>query len=254
MINHIHLQVPNIAMRKLLAVLTGIFIFTSSFSQTWFDLGLKGGAGTSILMNQNILEDMDYNHRISPAYCFGAKIGFNLSENHEVTFDIMYNEFNQHFLYNTYDSLNNSSPLLKSKLSYHSLSYLLLYRFNKEGRYSEIGASIESILKCSIQDDNSSNLQITKNDFTKSNPAIVAGFGAYLLGSDNFGITTGLRISYGLSDLISESGKNIQLPNFKSYPNYTASHPLSIVFIIEANFDFAYVSKAQCNRRKLIFF
>ena len=79
MINPIHLQLSNIVMRKLIALLTGIFIFTSTFSQTWFDLGLKGGAGTSILINQNIWNDRDYNHRISPAHCFGIKAGINLS-------------------------------------------------------------------------------------------------------------------------------------------------------------------------------
>lgn len=254
MINPIHLQLSNIVMRKLIALLTGIFIFTSTFSQTWFDLGLKGGAGTSILINQNIWDDRDYNHRISPAHCFGIKAGINLSENHEITFDVLYNQFNQSFLYNQFDSLNNSSALLGSKITYNSMSYLLMYRFNKEGRYSEIGSSIETILNCSTEDDNNLAPSISNNDLTRSFPCLVAGFGAYFMGTDNFGITTGLRISYGFSDIISNSGKNLLLPNFKNYTTYTPSHPLSIQFIIEANFDFAYVAKAQCSRRKLILF
>ena len=49
MINPIHLQLSNIVMRKLIALLTGIFIFTSTFSQTWFDLGLKGGADAATM-------------------------------------------------------------------------------------------------------------------------------------------------------------------------------------------------------------
>ena len=128
-----------------------------------------------------------------------------------------------------------------------------MYRHNKEGRYSEIGTSIETILNAQRKDE-IEKAQIEKNDFTKTETNLVAGFGAYLLGSENFGITTGIRISYGLNDLISLAGQNKNLPTFKQYESYSASHPLSIIFIIEANFDFAYVAKAQCSRRKLILF
>lgn len=243
-------------MRKLLAVLSSIFIFATFHTQSWMDLGLKGGYGTSILTNNNIWDDSDYNHQISGSYCFGGKIGLNFNENHEVTFDIMYNEFNQNFLYNFYDSITESSPLYKSSISYHSLSYILMYRHNKEGRYSEIGTSVETILKVNRKDeiDYFQGIAIAKNDFIANQANIVAGFGAYLLGSENFGVTTGIRISYGLKDLISLAGQNKSLPTFKNYESYNASHPLSIIFIIEANFDFAYVAKAQCSRRKLIFF
>ena len=241
-------------MRKLLAVLSSIFIFATFHTQSWFDLGLKGGYGTSILMNNNIWDDVDYNHQISGAYSFGGKIGLNFNENHEVTFDLMYNEFNQNFLYNLYDSISESSPLYKSSISYHSLSYILMYRHNKDGRYSEIGTAVESILNVKGEDEIISAQKFDSNDFTKNEANIVAGFGAYLLGSENFGITTGVRISYGLKDLISLAGQNKNLPTFKQYESYSASHPLSILFIIEANFDFAYVAKAQCSRRKLILF
>lgn len=241
-------------MRKLLAVLSSIFIFATFHTQSWVDLGLKGGYGTSLIMNNNIWNDVDYNHQLSGAYSFGGKIGFNFNENHEVTFDLIYNEFNQNFLYNQYDSISESSPLYKSSITYHSLSYILMYRHNKEGRYSEIGTSIETILNVNRKDEIDNFAVITKNDFTKTETNLVAGFGAYLLGSENFGITTGVRISYGLNDLFSLEGQNKNLPTFKSYETYNASHPLSIIFIIEANFDFAYVAKAQCSRRKLILF
>ena len=241
-------------MRKLLALLSCIFIFTAYHTQSWFDLGLKGGYGTSILMNNNIWDDSDYNHQISGAYSFGGKVGFNFNENHELTFDFMFNEFKQNFLYNQYDSISESSPLFKSSISYKSMSYIIMYRHNKDGRYSEIGTSIESILNVSREDEIDYFQGIERNDFIKSQANIVAGFGAYLMGSENFGITTGLRISYGLKDLISLSGQNKNLPTLKFYDTYNASHPLSIIFIIEANFDFAYIAKAQCSRRKLILF
>ena len=240
-------------MRKLLTLITCIFILSSSYCQTWFDLGLKGGFGTGIIMNNNIWDDPDYNHRLSPSYSFGGKIGFNFNDNHEITLDILFNKFQQDFLYNQFDSITQSDPLYKSSLSYGSISYLLMYRNNKDGRYSEIGTSIESLLNSSRTDENSQPA-IDLERFNKTQLNVVAGFGAYLLGSENFGITTGIRISYGIKDIFSENGKSINLPTLKQYDTYSASHPLSILFVLEANFDFAYVAKAQCSRRKLILF
>ena len=60
--------------------------------------------------------------------------------------------------------------------------------------------------------------------------------------------------AFEFKDIFSENGKSINLPTLKQYDSYSASHPLSILFVLEANFDFAYVAKAQCSRRKLILF
>ena len=104
-------------MRKLLTLISCIFILNNSYSQTWFDLGLKGGFGTGIIMNNNIWEDPDYNHRLSPSYSFGGKIGFNFNDNHEITLDILLNKFQQNFLYNQFDSATSHTFYKVSCLS-----------------------------------------------------------------------------------------------------------------------------------------
>ena len=101
-------------MSKRIVVLSVIFIFTKVHSQSWFDVGLKAGGGLSHLINQNIWDDNDYNHRLSSTYCFGVKIGYNLNENHEFTFDLLFNSFRQSFLYNEMDSIAINSPLYLS--------------------------------------------------------------------------------------------------------------------------------------------
>jgi hypothetical protein len=76
------------------------------------------------------------------------------------------------------------------------------------------------------------------------------------MGTDNFGITAGVRMSYMFSDLISPNG---QLLNYPQGPNvvvdsYAPSHPLYVQLIFEANFDLAYMARANCGRTKLMMF
>lgn len=242
-------------MRKTISLLSTLFIFISAHSQMWFDIGFKGGVGTGILMNQNIWNDADYNHRISPSYSFGTKFGINLSDYHEITFDFMVSKFRQDFLHNQFDSVTNISPIYESSLSYNSFDYMVLYRHNKDGRYMEIGPSIQSIRKVNFNDEFPSPNTFDLEDVNKLQTNLILGFGAYFIGTENFGVTTGFRISYTLSDLISQKGQEQFFPTQKNYQEYHASHPLFICFLIEANFDFAYFAKAKCtSRTKLILF
>ena len=242
-------------MRKTLSLLSALFILISIQSQVWFDVGFKGGLGTGILMNQNIWDDPDYNHRISPSYSFGAKFGINLSNNHEITFDFMASKFRQDFLHNELDSSSMTFPIYESTLSYNSFDYMILYRHNKDGRYMEIGPSFQNIRKVSFEDEYPSPSVFHLEDVNGFQTNMIIGFGAYFIGSENFGVTTGFRISYTLTDLISQKGQQEYFPVQKNYEQYQASHPLFICFLMEANFDFAYFAKAKCtSRTKLIFF
>ena len=240
-------------MRKTFSLFSAVFILITIQSQMWFDIGFKGGVGTGILMNQNIWDDADYNHRLSPSYSFGTKFGINLSDYHEITIDFMYSQFRQDFLHNGLDS--NSATNYTSSLTYNSFDYMLLYRHNKDGRYMEIGPSLQNIRKVNFNDEVPSANVFDLDDVNKLQTNLIVGFGAYFIGTENFGITTGLRISYTLSDLISSNGQEDFFPTQKTYPEYKASHPLFICFLIEANFDFAYFAKAKCtSRTKLILF
>ncbi len=254
MIIPLHLQKPNILMRKLLALLCTLFILMTTHGQLWFDIGFKGGIGPGLIMNQNIWDDPDYNHRLTASNSYGAKFGLNFNDEHEITFDFMISNFHQDFLHNEYDSITSISPLFKSNLSYGSFDYMLLYRHNKDGRYLEVGPSIQQIRSIVINDEYRPSYTSNIEHVNQLQTNMIFGFGAYFMGSENFGITTGFRATYNISDMVSENGKVNNLPNLKSYPIYKPSHPLTLCFIMEANFDFAYIAKAQCSRRKLIFF
>ncbi len=92
------------------------------------------------------------------------------------------------------------------------------------------------------------------NNFNMNNQGLVLGFGSYIVGSENFGITSGIRITQYLGDLLSDEGRNNLLFSYKQYDSYKPYKALFVELILEANFDFAYMAKASCGRKKILFF
>ena len=99
----------NSLMKKLLFISTLVLICLSGKAQTWFDIGLKGGIGSSFMYNSQIFDDQLIVHKFKPAYAFGAKIGFNFIQEHQITFDIMKSAFNQGFTYTPENSTISSN-------------------------------------------------------------------------------------------------------------------------------------------------
>jgi len=249
------MEMPNI-MRKTILTLSTFTIMTTSFAQNWLDLGVKGGYGLTLLFNQNMFDDGSFNHQLSTGYTFGGKLGYNFGENHEVTFDVMSSGFSQKFKFNIVDSTSGSSPEYRSAISFKALDLLLMYRNNNSGRYFEIGP-IMSLLK----DGKHTNeyYDITDSDvsanWSKIGYGVSMGFGAYMLGTENFGITFGARFNYMLSDAISAAGQSNNFPANKNYGTYKASHPFSAMLVMEMNYDLGYLAQGKCTkRRKIILF
>lgn len=226
-----------------------------TFAQRWVDLGIKGGYGANILINNNIFSDNEYNHKLSGGFAIGGKLGYNMSNVHEITFDVMYTKFNQKFQYNLTDTSGASPQYLKT-FSYNTLDFMLMYRANTEGRYFEIGPKYSLISNATDKDEFTNNVANDVSDYTVENSfGMVLGFGNYFFGTDNFGITFGARFSYDFTDMISPNGKTANYPTGKEYTSYKASTPFSAILVCEMNLDFGYLAKANCGKRtKLIIF
>ncbi len=246
-------------MKKLVFALI-VFLNTVQISaQSWVDLGLKGQWGPTFLYNQSIFDDGHYNNKLTTKGGFGFKVGYNFNDKHELTFDFMINSFQQDFDYNFTDTLDDSFHSHISSIGYKSLDYILMYRNNSNGSYFEIGPVISTIRSVNRTDDFLSSTTDSNFDLDKVNTlqtGIVFGFGSYFVGTDNFGVTGGFRISYMFSDLISTNGYNANYPkgNLMSTGQTSASHPLMVQLVFEANLDFAYLAHAKCGRTKMIFF
>ena len=241
-------------MKKLLFITTLFFTLGSIYSQSWVDIGIKGLWGPTFLYNQNIFDDGNYNHQITTKGGFGAKLGYNFNQNHEVTFDFMISSFSQDFKFNVSDTSNNSTKEYSSNIGYKSMDFLLLYRNNKEGKYFEVGPIVSSIKSPTATEEGIPLSSFDMSMVNKIQSGVSVGFGAYFMGAGNFGITGGVRISYMASDLFSANGQAAGYPTGTTYSPYKASHPLYVQLIFEANLDFAYMARASCGRTKLLMF
>lgn len=221
-----------------------------AYSQPWFDVGLKGGIGTSFMYNQKIFDDQEVIHKFKPGYNFGAKLGFNFIQEHQITFDVLKSSLVQGFEYSTPEN-----PKLNREFSFDAIDMLLMYRSNRGGTYFEVGPQWTTISNASYSDEGEDMIQpLTASEIlNKSNFGMAVGFGGYIFGTDNFGVSTGFRLSYMFNDLATDEGRNINFPILKTSENSKATHNLSAMFVVEVNYDFGYLVSSSCGQRKKLF-
>lgn len=250
-------------MRKSILLLALAIVISSTISaQRWLDIGFKGAWGPTWLMNKNLMNDQQFNHVLAYGYGIGGKVGFNFNDEHELTLDVMASTFKQDFKYNVTDTVTGASPEFRKGMQFKTLDFILMYRHNKDGRYFEVGPGYSTIRSASGTNERPEfatlDGEISEN-LIKGYSILALGFGGYFVGTENFGITMGARFTYGLSDLISEKGKQnnypAHYPGTTRYTTYTQSHPFTAMLVMEANLDFAYMVKAKCsNKRKILLF
>lgn len=240
-------------MKKTLLVAILLLCINIGFSQTWFDIGLKGGIGTSFMYNSQIFDNQDIVHKFKPGYTFGAKLGFNFIQEHQITFDIMKTTFKQGFTYRPADWTAVSDA--EREFTIGGLDMLLMYRANKNGTYFEVGPqwSTYSTIKFSDNGGTIFNEEAVADMITKSNFGMALGFGGYIFGTDNFGVTTGLRFNYMFNDMASSDGTAANFPILKDVGKTNPTHNIGALFIIEMNYDFGYLVSSRCGQRTKLF-
>ncbi|GAB1405743.1 hypothetical protein MASR1M74_29250 [Lentimicrobium sp.] len=220
--------------------------------QTWFDAGLKGGIGTSMMYNKQIFDNQEIVHKFKPAYAFGAKLGFNFIQEHQITFDVMMSQFSQAFTYRP-ESWSATTDAVR-EFTISGMDLLLMYRTNRNGTYFEIGPQWSSYSSVKYTDEGGDFISpaAPADMVNSSNFGITAGFGGYILGTDNFGIATGLRFNYMITDMASASGKDKNFPVF-TMRDSNPTHNLSVMFVLEINYDFGYLVSPSCGTRGKLF-
>ncbi|MFT5970520.1 MAG: hypothetical protein ACI8ZO_001032 [Flavobacteriales bacterium] len=249
-------------MRKIILIVCLAFIASICQAQQWFDLGVKYGLSMSQLTNKNIFNDKSINQELDLAHSFGGKFGFNFHEFHEITIDYM--SSNMNFAYTYF----NESPTESKELTLISNEIQLFYRHNKNGTYFEIGPSITTIKSAKSSLFNADGGKIGSSEdamefFETKYPSAVIGFGGYIFGTENTGLTLGFRFAYSWKDVISEVGGKDQSTYYPAnasstnpivYDDYSGTYPFSALLVAEINFDFAYIARASCSRAKLVLF
>lgn len=236
-------------MKKLFTLYFIVLLGISVHAQPWFDAGIKGGIGTSFMYNSQIFDDQYLTHEFKPGYAFGAKLGFNFIQEHQLTFDVMKSSYTQGFVYYPEAGLEKHR-----EFTIGSMDYLLMYRSNRKGTYFEIGPQMSVTSRVKYKDDGVNFIGAMPSDelINKINYSVAVGFGGYIFGTDNFGVTTGIRLNYTITDIASEKGSAINFPIFVD-KEADPTHNLGIMFVVEMNYDFGYLVSPTCGERKKLF-
>jgi len=223
-----------------------------AFSQMYIDVAIKGGAGTTWLLNTNVFADEDYVHQVSGGGNFGGKLGFNFTETFQVVAEGMIGVFNQKY------TIKEADGDWNKRIGMTQFQLPLLLRFNKNnGSFFEAGASYtnNSVIT-------ETNKQGIKEDagyrFSPDYWSAILSFGGYMMGWDNLGLSLSLRFSYSFADVL-HGGEADQgtyrdyAANFKE--SYVTTTPISAMFVLELNYDLGYLARSPCSgRRAFIFF
>ncbi|MDY0343514.1 MAG: outer membrane beta-barrel protein [Lentimicrobium sp.] len=239
-------------MKKSLLILICLMSMGMLYAQPWFDAGLKGGIGTSMMYNNQIFDNQEVVHKFKPGYTVGAKLGFNFIQEHQITFDVMKSQFSQAFTYRP-EGWSASTDAVR-EFTIDGLDLLLMYRTNRNGTYFEIGPQWSTYSKVKYSDEGDDFISPTApaDLVNSSNFGVTAGFGGYIFGTDNFGVATGLRFNYMISDLASATGQDKNFPIFTNRDS-NPTHNLSVMFVIEVNYDFGYLVSPKCGTRGKLF-
>jgi len=216
------------------------------FGQMFFDAGIKGAYGPTLMYNQNIFDDGEYDHVLTSGYGFGAKLGVHFASHHGFTFDYMNSTSRQNF-----DLRGGGMHNYKWK---HN-DLLLMYRYSGNGAYVEIGPEISFMSDVTSDNGGSQEVDVTPN-FADNYKSIVFGFGSYLIGSDLVTLQAGVRLHWALDDMISEQGMENNYPaTGRPFPSYEKTKATAGQFMLELNYAFGRFAKASCSHRwRLILF
>lgn len=257
-------------MKNLLATLLFLAFTTSQIAaQAWTDIGLKFGGGTSWLIDKNIFDDNTYVHDFSGAYNFGGKASLNIGSKHSISFEAMISSMKQNFDYGWTDDVRGKLEGT-NEIKWTNLDLYFLYRYYSQGAFSEIGIMRSNIRKVEQRDILAGYMDFTDVSQNYQNYySLVFGGGAFVAGSDRFTVMLGIRIHYGLTDFISDEGRDpISLAaqgqafpfptsirrdfsglDTNPYAEDKITRPLLVELIAEFNFGIGYFAKTVCTGR-----
>lgn len=249
-------------MKKILLLLIASLFYTTSFSQSFYiDFGAKFMVGPSYLTNFDLMDNHDrysFNYA-SFGYGGGFKLALDFTENVALVSEVIYSIQGQK--YDMTDStLAGGSIDYEKQLTYKSIQIPIMIRYNSEiMSYVEAGYVFSMLSEFTETLDGPNKDQGTSDISSHFSPKIgglVLGFGRYIIGQDNFGVSAGLRFRYDLDDLLSNTEtKYDNAPNYGLDSDVTSStNPFSAMLVIEFNYDLGfYLAKAPCGKRRKLF-
>jgi hypothetical protein len=237
-------------MKYLITLSFMLTLAVSAQSQWWFDAGIKGSYGPTLMYDQNVFDDAFYKHNISTGTSIGGRVGLNYGYHVGLSLEYAGATSNQDFEYNG-DIYNTF------KWKHNDIS--TLFRYSGNGAYVEVGAKFSNVKEVEL-DNVEDGISDATAYFNENYTSGIFGFGSYLMGSELLTLNMGIRLHWGFTDMVNEAGKE------QGYPIYLdPTEPLkdpskktlatAAQLQLELNYAFGRFSKEACHDRwKLILF
>ena len=249
-------------MKKFLALIIIFSSIISSFAQSslgnqWVVVGVRGSFNSTWLLNKNELGDKGIKYKPSWGGSGGIMVGAHYCQWGAVYIEGLYSTLSQ----KTTSGIDSVKWNNRTNLTYYEFP-ILLYFTPKEFKYIEAGIKISTLAAAkstySSSGMNYSN-QDAKNSFEKSNFSLVFGWGSAIWGDQGGIVDLGIRITYGLTDIISTAGGKGKdyYPIGDGIPAkpkpYLSTNTATIGFHLKYDFDLGWWLHDNC-RRKYKFF
>lgn len=240
-------------MKKLLLVLSISLFSNVLFSQSWVEVGLKGGYGMDFISNKNIVDDTSHVAKFSFGNTFGGKVGYNFNYDHGITLDVLYSTFNKRYQYMGF-AADSSYKAFNKDFRFQALDFLLMYRHVKNASYFEIGPQYSVVRKGIYNDTNGDikKLDVADN-LVKNYFSAVIGAGGMLAGTENFRVILGFRVQYTFTDIVSPYGQKNNFPTGNEYDSYKKTNPISAMMVLELNYDLGFLTSSNCKNKRTTF-
>jgi len=221
----------------------------------WLSLSAKGGVGNSVLLNTDVFNEKyaDLN-LLTPSLAFGGRFTFTYGDNIGFGLDLLSVSYGQEY------SLATPDLSYEKKLALKSLDYTVFFRYTgNQGGYFEAGPVFTKLISAEETNSIAGNfspradlMNIYENNYTN----LMIGFGMSALRTERLDLNLGLRVNYGLDDMVPEHSDYI-LNDGVFQPEIMSeksTNPISAKFIVELNYYFAFWGDASCGQGRLMFF
>ena len=243
-------------MKKTTLILVIIFFTTISFSQntmTWFSIGVRGGFGTSMLINVPSLDDskIDYSY-FSPSYYYGGRFGLMFGDYVGVSAEVSMNSLAQGYSV-------HGTELMERFMRINTFDFGFLLNLETEtGFYFEVGPKFSTIKSANLTNtgDNINALFDRTDKFTPEFTSLMFGIGMKPVMTDVFEMKIGLRGAYNFGNIVGQSGYIIPADDQVIYaPSYIdeTTNPAQLMLSVEFTYVFGRFGKASCGKYRFLF-
>ena len=247
-------------MKKVLTIVfigllsSGAFAQGHSIGNQWMVAGLRGIFNSTWLLNQNQLNDKALKYKPSWGYWAGVMLGLHYTQWGAIFIEGYYATLSQKQVSaGAVDSLKWSR---KTNLTYYDFPVLLHF---VPREYDYVEAGIQYSVLANAKGSYNAGTQDLKSNFEKSNLAIVFGWGGPLWADGGGLLDLGIRLTYGLSDIIgSQGGKgNDYHSPGEGIPGtpkaYKFTNTATAGFVLSYNFDMGWWLHDSCKRKYKFF-